>query len=142
MNRQVSVQLPVLAPQVLGYDTAQDDTGTRMNRRDFLRLKTERGIRTVELSCQQLYVHSLESRVTNSQLEEDFDPAEEGEPPAAFNKPTTEQLFENLRADLDGADILRVVGHRWLSEGDEELRQGFSELLSSFRARGGRVEFG
>ena len=113
-----------------------------MKRRDFLRLKTERGIRTVELSCQRLHMHCLERRVTSSQLDQDFDPVEEGEPPTAFDKPTTEQLFENLGRDLDGADVLRVLGHRWLSEGDEELRRRFNELLSSFRARGGRVEFG
>ena len=113
-----------------------------MKRRDFLLLKTERGIRTVELSCQQLHMHCLERRATSNQPDEGCDPAEEGEPPTAFDKPTTEQLFENLGRDLDGVDILRVLGHRWLSEGDEELRRGFNELLSSFRARGGRVEFG
>ena len=114
----------------------------QMNRRDFLRLKTERGIRTVELSCQRLYMHSLESRVTSGQAVGDFDPLGEGEPPTAFDKPTTQQLFENLGRDLDGADLLRVVGHRWLSEGDEELQREFNTLLASFRARGGRVEFG
>ncbi len=113
-----------------------------MKRRNFLLLKTERGIRTVELSCQRLHMHCLERCVTSSQLDQDFDPVEEGEPPTAFDKPTTEQLFENLGRDLDGVDILRVLGHRWLSEGDEELLQGFNELLQSFRAGGGRVEFG
>jgi hypothetical protein len=119
-----------------------------MNRRDFLRLKTERGIQTVELSCQRLHMHYLERRATGGQsdtggpLDEVFDAAEEGEPPTAFEKQTTEQLFSNLERDLDGADLLRVTGHRWLSEGDEELRREFNKLLSSFRARGGRVEFG
>ena len=119
-----------------------------MKRRDFLRLKTERGIRTVELSCQRLHMHYLERRATGSKsdtggpLDEDFDAAEEGEPPTAFEERTTEQLFANLEHDLDGADLLRVTGHRWLSEGDEELRREFNRLLSWFRARGGRVEFG
>ena len=113
-----------------------------MNRRDFLRLKTERGIRTLEISCQRLHMYCLERRVTSGRQDGDFDPAEDGEPPTAFDERTTEQLFENLERDLDGIDLLRVVGHRWLSEGDEELQRGFDTLLSSFRARGGRVEFG
>ena len=96
-----------------------------MNRRDFLRLKTERGIRTVELSCQQLHMHCLERRVTCGQLDQDLAPLEDGEPPTAFDKPTTEQLFESLGHDLVGVDLLRVVEHRWLSEGDEELQREF-----------------
>ena len=113
-----------------------------MNRRNFLMLKTERGIRTLEISCQRLHMYYLEKRVTSAQLDEDFDPAEDGEPPTAFDERTTEQLFESLGRDLDGVDLLRVVEPRWLSEGDEELQRGFDRLLSSFRARGGRVEFG
>ena len=113
-----------------------------MNRRDFLQLKTERGIRTVEISCQRLYMYSLESRLTSGGLDQDFDPAVDGEPPTAFEKPTTQQLFETLRSDLDGVDVLRVVEHRWLSEGDEELQREFEGLLSSVRDRGGRVELG
>ena len=113
-----------------------------MNRRDFLRLKTESGIRTLEVSCQRLHMHCLEARVTSGQQGLDFDPAEGGEPPTAFDKPTIVQLFESLGRDLDGVDVLRVVGHRWLSEGDEELRREFDTLVASFRARGGRVEFG
>ena len=113
-----------------------------MNRRDFLRLKTERGIRTVELSCQQLHMHCLERRVTCGQLDQDLAPLEDGEPPTAFDKPTTEQLFESLGHDLVGVDLLRVVQHRWLSEGDEELQREFHALLASFRSGGGRVEFG
>ncbi len=119
-----------------------------MKRRDFLRLKTERGIRTVELSCQRLHMHYLERRVTAGRpdrgdpLDDDCDPTEDGEPPTAFEERTTEQLFEHLRRDLDGVDLLRVTGHRWLSEGDEELRREFNKLVSSFRASGGRVEFG
>lgn len=119
-----------------------------MNRRDFLRLRPERGIRTVEFSCRRLHLHYLERRATGGQsdiggpLGEDFDSVEEGEPPTAFDGPTTEQLFVNLERDLVGADLLRVTGHRWLSEGDEEQQREFNRLVSSFRARGGRVEFG
>jgi hypothetical protein len=149
-----------------------------MKRRDFLTFKGGREIRTVEFSCQQLHMHSLESRATAGQLDtpgqsdtagqsetpgrldtpgqfdgggpfgigrpldEDFDAAEEGEPPTAFAERTTEQIFAKLERDLEDAEILRVTGHRWLSEGDEELQREFNELLSAFRAHGGRVEFG
>ena len=119
-----------------------------MKRRDFLLLKARPGTRTVELSCQQLHMNYLERRVTSGppdtrgQLGKDFDPAEEGEPPTAFDERTTEQLFANLERELDGADMLRVTGHSWLSEGDGELLRKFDELVSAFRARGGRVEFG
>jgi hypothetical protein len=113
-----------------------------MNRRDFLLLKTKRGVRTIEISCQRLHMHYLERRVTGGQLVKDFDPEEGGEPPTAFTGRTTEQLFASLERDLDGADILRVTGHRWLSEGDGGLLGEFDRLVSSFRARGGRVEFG
>jgi hypothetical protein len=92
-------------------------------------------------------MYCLESRVTAGQVDEavdplDFDPMEEGEPPTAFEVRTTRQFFENLDRDLEGVDLLRVVEHRWLSEGDAELQREFEGLLSSFRARGGRVEFG
>ena len=117
-------------------------SGMRLNRRDFLLLKTESGIRTLELSCQRLHMFYLERRVTGGQLDEDFDPAEGGEPPTTFNQCTTERLFENLERDLDGVDLLRVVEPRWLSEGDGELQLEVDRLLSAFRARGGRVEFG
>ena len=119
-----------------------------MKRRDFLLLKTQRGVRTVELSCQQLHMHYLERRATTGRPDpgspsgQDFDPVEGGEPPAAFDERTTEQLFLNLRRDLEDADVLRVTGHRWLSEGDGELLREFDGLVSSFKARGGRVEFG
>ena len=119
-----------------------------MKRRDFLRFKTQPEAHTVEISCQQLHMQYLERRATGGprdtggRLDEDFDPAEEGEPPTAFDARSTAQLFANLKHDLDGADILRVTGHRWLSEGDRELLREFDELVSSFRARGGHVEFG
>jgi hypothetical protein len=120
----------------------------QMKRRYFLMLKTQPGTRTVELSHQHLHMHYVERRATGGppdtggQLGEDLDPAEGGEPPTAFDERTTEQLFANLGRELDGADILRVTGHRWLSGGDGELLGEFYRLVSPFRARGGRVEFG
>ena len=119
-----------------------------MKRRDFLLFKAQPGTRTVELSCQRLHMDYLERRATGGpadaggHLDDDFDPAEDGEPPAAFEERTTEQIFANLEGELEDADILRVTGHRWLSEGDGELLREFDRLVSSFRARGGRVEFG
>ena len=49
------------------------------------------------------------------------------------------QLFGNLEKVLRGVDILRVMDRETLSS--EEFRLEFEALLTSFRARGGRVEF-
>ena len=49
------------------------------------------------------------------------------------------QLFGNLEKVLRGVDILRVMDRETLSS--EEFSLEFEALLTSFRARGGRVEF-
>ena len=52
---------------------------------------------------------------------------------------TMRQLFGNLEKVLRGVDILRVMDRETLSS--EEFSLAFEALLTSFRARGGRVEF-
>ena len=49
------------------------------------------------------------------------------------------QLFGNLEKVLRGVDILRVMDRETLSS--EEFSLEFEALLTSFGARGGRVEF-
>ena len=49
------------------------------------------------------------------------------------------QLFGSLEKVLRGVDILRVMDRETLSS--EEFSLEFEALLTSFRARGGRVEF-
>ena len=64
---------------------------------------------------------------------------DDGEPPAVLDGRTTRQLFNNLGRVLRDVDILRVMDREWLSS--EEFSLEFEALLTSFRARGGRVEF-
>ena len=112
-----------------------------MKRRDFLLLRTGRRSGLVELSCEQLYMRWLDTRLTGGEDDEAFDLAEDGEPPATYDERTTAQLFEDLNRDLSTVDTLRVVDREWLSGADEELRRGFGDLIARFRAHGGRVEF-
>ena len=85
-----------------------------MNRRDFLSLKTDLGKETLELSCQRLCTCCIDER-------------------------TTRRLFDNLNSVLRDVDILRVMDREGSSSGEFSLE--FEALLTSFRARGGRVEF-
>ena len=117
-----------------------------MNRRDFLRLRTDRGKETLELSCERLYMCCVDTGATGGQQDDGigppddgFAPVDDGEPPAALDEHRTRQLFNNLDRVLRDVDILRVMDREWLSS--DEFRVEFEALLTSFRARGGRVEF-
>ena len=116
-----------------------------MNRRSFLLLRVEpqgpeTTPRTVELSCERLYMQCLDTQVTGAPGEEPADSAEVsrwgGEPPAVFARRTRQQLFEDLDRELHDVDVLRVVDSQWLV-GD--LRRDFDRLMDAFRARGGCV---
>jgi hypothetical protein len=86
-----------------------------LNRRDLLLFGINRRIRSVELSCERLYMKYCDSQLDNS----------------------TQELFERLEFELRGIDNLRLVDTDWLT------CQGFKDrlepLLISVRARGGRV---
>src|SRR6266849_3737168 len=113
----------------------------RVNRRDFLLLRTVARTRVAELSCERLYMRQFDIRVTGRRPDVDFpdgDPSA-GEPPAVFDQRTMRQLFDNLERDLAGVDVLRVVDARWLA--GDDLKSEFESVLASFRSRGGRVEF-
>ena len=109
-----------------------------MNRRDFLLLKTDRGKETLELSCERLYMCCLNTGPTGGQQNDGFAPVDDGEPLPALDERTTRQLFNNLDRVLQDVDILRVMDREWLP--DEEFSLELEALLTSFRARGGRVE--
>lgn len=111
-----------------------------MKRRDFLFLRTNRGVRTVEVSCERLYTQWLDTRTTGGDHEE-LGPWEDGEPPPEFDERSVERLFEELERDLRGADVLRVVERQWLSGASDDLRLGLGKVISTFRSRGGQVEF-
>ena len=114
-----------------------------MHRRDFLLLRTEGTTRVLELSCERLYMRYLDAVATAGQGGAradswDGDPWE-GERPAVVDAPTPAELFRDVDHRLQDAHVLRVLGRSWLV--GDELKQRVDQLLDSFRARGGRVEF-
>lgn len=106
-----------------------------MNRRDFLLFKTEGRRKTVELSCERLYMLYVDTRNTL-----DAEPREvyDGEPPARFTLRSARQLFDDISRDLDGVDILRVMHTEWLADGD--FKREVETLIAAIQSRGGRVE--
>ena len=88
-----------------------------MNRRDLILLGTSRTARSVELSCERLYMQFCDSQLDG----------------------TTQKLFERLEMEMRGVEELRLVDSAWLAR--EDLRQWLEPLLVSVRARGGRVTF-
>ncbi len=109
-----------------------------MNRRDFLTFTSERRLRVVELSCERLYMQLLDAQLTSEQHEKEEGNASWcGEPPAAFERRTPAQLFEEIDHDLRGVDVLRITGPGWLAS--SALRGRFDSLVDRFQAAGGRV---
>jgi hypothetical protein len=110
-----------------------------MNRRDFLSLRTGPRGRTLELSCERLYMRCLDSRVGDAENRApDYD-VSVGEPPAVRSARTPSELFDQIDRDLVNVDTLMVRDPAWLA--DNDLKERFEAVLISFRARGGRVEF-
>jgi hypothetical protein len=107
-----------------------------MNRRDFLLFRTEGRTKTVELSCERLYMRYVDAR---RMPEPDADGVViDGEPPARFASRSVRQLFDDLAHDLRDADLLRVTHTDWLAE--EDFRREVTALVDVVRARGARVE--
>ena len=86
-----------------------------LNRRDLLLLGINRRTRSVELSCERLYMKYCDSQLDDS----------------------TRELFERLEFELRGVDDLRLVDTAWLT--CQAFRERLEPLLISVRARGGRV---
>jgi hypothetical protein len=86
-----------------------------VNRRDLLLLGINRRSRSVELSCERLYMKYCDSQLDNS----------------------TQELFERLEIELRGIDDLRLLDAAWLT--CQVFRDRLEPLLISVRARGGRV---
>ena len=78
-------------------------------------LGINRKIRSVELSCERLYMKYCDSHLDN----------------------TTQELFERLEVELRGVDNLRLVDTAWLS--CQDFKQWVEQLFVSIRARGGQV---
>jgi hypothetical protein len=111
-----------------------------MHRRDFLLFRTEQRLRIAEISCERLYMQYVDAQATARSAAEplDDDPWS-GEPPANLEVPTAQQLFADLDHDLEHVDVVRVGGRDWLAA--DAFRREFELLMSSVRARGGRVEY-
>jgi hypothetical protein len=86
-----------------------------LNRRELLLLAVNRNTRSVELSCERLYMKYHDSQLDN----------------------TSEELFERLAAEMRGVDKLVLVDTAWLA--CQDLKQRLEPLLVSVRARGGRI---
>ena len=107
-----------------------------MNRRDFLLFKTEGRTKTVEVSCERLYMQYVDARRAPEPAATDL--VVDGEPPARFDRRTVRQLFEDIADDVHDADLLRLTHTEWLAE--EDLRREVTALVDAVRGRGGRVE--
>lgn len=107
-----------------------------MNRRDFLLFKTEGRTRTVEVSCEQLYMRYVDARRAPETDADDV--VADGEPPARLDRRTVRQLFEDLARDVHDADLLRLMHTEWLAQ--DEFRREVTALAETVRSRGGRVE--
>lgn len=113
-----------------------------LNRRDFLRLRTQGRQRVVELSCEQLYVRytdAVREAATGGVEAAESDPWIGGEPPARLDRPGLDELFSGLRHDTRHAHLVRVHGSEWLPPG--RLRDEVHAMLDECRARGGLVRF-
>jgi hypothetical protein len=86
-----------------------------MNRRDLLMLGIHRRARSVELSCERLYMKFCDSHLDD----------------------TTQELFERLESELRSAEHIELVDTSWLAS--QDFRERLEPLLISVRARGGRV---
>jgi hypothetical protein len=112
-----------------------------MNRRDFLLLRRVPSSRIVELSCQQLYMRYLDSRVTGDRRDVDANTTPDpwgGEPQPVFEERTFADVLRSIEDGLRDADVVRLNERAWLA--CEDVRKGLDGVLETFRARGGRVE--
>lgn len=108
-----------------------------MTRRDLLQLRVDAGTTVVELDCARLYLRYLDTRRPDPQMAS-WDDHYLGEPERVVTSKTTRELFDGLRDDLVGADVLRVVGPEWLADAD--VHREVVALVIAVRAKGGRVE--
>jgi hypothetical protein len=120
-----------MASRAVGYHESSP-----VNRRDFLLFRTAGSQKTVELSCERLYMHYRDAQTAELPPEPEV---EHGEPPARFTMRTTRQLFDDLAADLDDADVVRVTHGEWLA--DVDFRRALERLLTALRTRGKRVDW-
>lgn len=109
-----------------------------VSRRDFLRLRrTEQG-RTLDLSCQMLFMRVADARI--ARISQDEYDQSIGEPPAVLERRTADEIFDALAADLEDVQVLRLLEPEWLDSMDDASR--LRRIVAGFKARGGRIEVG
>jgi hypothetical protein len=108
-----------------------------MNRRDFLLFRTVGAEKTVELSCERLYMHYRDAQI--AELPPDTPLDDGGEPPARLDRRSPRELFDALAIELRDVNVLRVTRTEWLAADD--FRREVESLAAAVRARGGRVDF-
>jgi hypothetical protein len=86
-----------------------------LNRRDLLLLGINRRQRSVDLSCEWLYM-----KYCDSQLDK-----------------YTQELFDRLESELHAVDTIRLLDTAWLTR--EDFKNWLNPLLAAVRARGGRI---
>jgi hypothetical protein len=86
-----------------------------LNRRDLLLLGINRRQRSVDLSCEWLYMKYCDTQLDN----------------------TTQDLFDRLEFELRGVDTIRLVDTAWLTR--QDFKDWLDPILTSVRARGGRI---
>lgn len=116
-----------------------------MNRRDFLLFRTDGTKRTVELSCQKLFVHYLDicSGFAQGTPEAGLLNGIEwwaGEPPLAVATTAPDEFFRKVQSDVLVADKLRIVDMEWMTQ--DEFRIRVETLIAAFRAAGGEIIYG
>lgn len=111
-----------------------------MDRRDFVLFRTRGRLRVADLSCERLYMRSVDARVTAEDAAAGFDPTDGGEPPTEIEPVTSRQVFASLERDLGHVDVVRLTGGEWVEALDAEWRDGLEGLLAWVRRRGAEVE--
>ena len=86
-----------------------------LNRRDLLLLGINRRQRSVDLSCEWLYMKYCDTQLDN----------------------TTHDLFDRLEFELHSVDTIRLLDTAWLTR--QDFRDWLEPILISVRARGGRI---
>ena len=110
-----------------------------MNRRDFLFLRRTPHGRTLELSCHDLYIRTLNSDAPTTHDKEavyDHQPWM-GEPPADFEK-SGDDWLQQVATQLRDVEVLKLLDEEWLTP--TGIGERLEPMIAAFRARGGRVE--
>lgn len=86
-----------------------------LNRRDLLLLGINRRQRSVDLSCEWLYMKYCDAQLDNS----------------------THDLFDRLECELSSVDSIRLLDTAWLTR--QDFKDWLEPILAAVRARGGRI---